>query len=193
MDNILENSSHPPWDVLANNKNLFHFSDRDDQITIIHTVISDLILAAHTSACLGKISQRMSAHHLKLNLDKTEPSPIRWELYEVPAQCVKDMGVTLDDRSSFAANTDATTRFCRISRCYSLLADVPLDLCSSYRMQHSSWSLIYPSFPTLYRSSPLHPVAAWIRFITLVLAYRAVNSSGASYIEYIVKPYSPPP
>ena len=87
---------------------------------------SNLIFAAHISACLADISQWMSAHHLKLNLDKTEllflpgkecptvdltinigPSVVS------PTQTARNLGVTLDNNLSFTANIAATTRCCR--------------------------------------------------------------------------------
>ncbi|CAB1414671.1 unnamed protein product [Pleuronectes platessa] len=62
---------------------------------------------------------------------------------------------------------------------------LPSDLCSSSRNQQLHWSL------TLVRSHHWLPVAACIRFKTLVLVYRAVNGSGPVHIQDLIKPHSP--
>ena len=83
---------------------------------------------ARVTPLLKNISQWMSAHHLQLNLDKTEllflqgkecptldltitigPSVVS------PTQTARPLGVTLDNNLSFTANIAATTRCCRFT------------------------------------------------------------------------------
>ena len=76
----------------------------------------------HISTCLADISQWMSAHHLKLNLDKTEllllsgkASPIHDLSITIENFVVfltwtsRNLGGALDDQLSFTANMSATT------------------------------------------------------------------------------------
>ena len=50
----------------------FYHSYADDTQLILSFPKSETQVAARISACLTDISQWMSAHHLKINLDKTE-------------------------------------------------------------------------------------------------------------------------
>ncbi|KAM9547721.1 uncharacterized protein ACWYII_037372 [Salvelinus alpinus] len=84
------------------------------------------MVATHITACLTDISTWMSAHHLKLNLDKTEllffpgkACPLKDRSITVdhstvlPSQSAKNLSVTLDNTLSFSANIKAVTRSCR--------------------------------------------------------------------------------
>ena len=76
--------------------------------------------AASIPACLADISTWISAHHLKLNLDKTVPlflpgkaCPLQDLSITVdnstvsPSQSAKNLGTTLDKTLSFSANSDS--------------------------------------------------------------------------------------
>ncbi|XP_033988854.1 uncharacterized protein LOC117484534, partial [Trematomus bernacchii] len=185
------------------------------------------------------ISQWMSAHHLKLNLDKTEMlflpgkgSPVHDLTITIdhsvvtPSRTARNLGVILDDLLSFSANIDATTPSCRytlynirrirplltqkatqilvqallISRLdyfQSLLAGLPSCAIRPLQLIQNAAARLVFNLPKCSHTTPLlrslHwlPVAARIRFKTQVLAYRAVNGSGPSYIQDLVKPYTP--
>ena len=194
---------------------------------------------ARIAACLADISEWMSAHHLKLNLDKTElmflpgkGCPHRDMAITIDTAVVKstrtakNLGVTLDDGLSFSANIASVTRSCRfllynirrirpfltekaaqvliqalvISRldyCNSLLAGAPAsDIKPLELVQKAAARLVFnrPKFThttALLRSLHWLPVAARIQFKTLVLAYRAANGTAPSYLQAMVKPYTP--
>ncbi len=93
------------------------------------------------AACLDDIFQWMSAHHLKFNLVQSRPScssfqgrksPVHDLFFNIensvvsPARTARNLGVTLDDQLSFAANIAATSCSCKfflhnIRRTYPLL------------------------------------------------------------------------
>ena len=98
----------------------------DDTQLILSLPQSETQVAARISACLTDISQWMSAHHLKINLDKTEPpflpgkgSPthdltITFDNSVVaPTQTVRILVVTPNSQLSLTADITATTRSCR--------------------------------------------------------------------------------
>lgn len=76
------------------------------------------------AACLADISERMSRHHLKLNLDKTALVLLQgkgclcWEPFTTADNTVmlnraaRNLGVTLDNELSFSPNTTAEVLFC---------------------------------------------------------------------------------
>ena len=187
----------------------------------------------------------MTAHHLKINLDKTEllflpgkDSPIHDLTFNfdnsvlTPTETARNLGVTLDSQLSLTANITATTRSCRfmlynirrirpfltqkvvqvlvqvlvqalvISRldyCNSLLAGLPASAIRPLQLiQNAAARLVFnqPKFShttPLLRSLHWLPVAARIRFKTLVLAYHAVNGSGPVYIQEIGQTLHPSP
>ncbi|KAK5915961.1 hypothetical protein CesoFtcFv8_001506 [Champsocephalus esox] len=181
----------------------------------------------------------MSAHHLKLNLDKTEllflpgkDCPTLDLTINIgtsvvsPTQTARNLGVTLDNNLSFTANIAATTRCCRytlynirrirpqltqkatqvlaqalvISRldyCNSLLAGLPACAIRPLKLIQNAAARLVFNLPKFSHTTPLlrslHwlPVTARIHFKTMVLAYHAANGSGPSYIQDMVKPYTP--
>ncbi|XP_058477750.1 uncharacterized protein LOC131448934, partial [Solea solea] len=203
------------------------------------TSSSDTHVAERISACLTDISQWMSDHHLKLNLDKTEflflpgkGSPttdltITLDNSVVtPSHTAKNLGVTLDDHLSLTANIAATARSCRymlhnirrirplltqkapqvlvqalvISRldyCNSLLAGLPACAIRPLQLIQNAAARLVFNLPKFSHTTPLlhslHwlPVAARIRFKTLVLAFNATNGSGPAYIQDMIKTYTP--
>ena len=192
---------------------------------------SETRVAAQISACLTDISLWLSAHHLKINLDKTEllflpgkGSPthnltITFDhSMSSPTQTARNLGVTLDSQLSLTANITATTRSCRykllnirwirplltqkavqvlvqalvISRLdysNSLLAVLPASAIPLLQLIRNAAAWLVFNLPKFTHTTPLlcslHwlPVAARIRFKTLVLVYRAVYGSGPVYIQ----------
>ena len=89
---------------------------------------SDSLIATRISDCLADISTWMSAHHLKLNLNKTEllflpgkDCPHMDLLVTVedavvgPSPTARNLGVILDDQLRCTANITAVTRSCRFA------------------------------------------------------------------------------
>ncbi|XP_062422208.1 LOW QUALITY PROTEIN: uncharacterized protein LOC134132996 [Pungitius pungitius] len=103
-----------------------YHSCADDTQLILSFPDSDTQVAARISACLTDISQWMTAHHLKINPDKTEllyfpgkTSPTQdltvnfGDSVLTPTQSARNLGLTLDSQLSLTANIAATTRSCR--------------------------------------------------------------------------------
>uniref|UniRef100_A0A8C2XFQ1 Reverse transcriptase domain-containing protein n=1 Tax=Cyclopterus lumpus TaxID=8103 RepID=A0A8C2XFQ1_CYCLU len=100
-----------------------YHSYADDTQLILSFPQSETQVAARISACLTDISQWMSAHHLKINPDKTEllllpgkGSPTHNLTINfnnsvlAPTQTARNLGVTLDSQLSLTANITAITR-----------------------------------------------------------------------------------
>ncbi|KAK5920741.1 hypothetical protein CgunFtcFv8_024517 [Champsocephalus gunnari] len=98
----------------------------DDTQLILFFPCSQTQVVARISACRADISQWMSAHQLKLNLDKTEllflpgkDCPTLDLTINIgtsivsPTQTARNLGVILDNKRSFTASIAATTRCCR--------------------------------------------------------------------------------
>uniref|UniRef100_A0AAQ4NZK3 Reverse transcriptase domain-containing protein n=1 Tax=Gasterosteus aculeatus aculeatus TaxID=481459 RepID=A0AAQ4NZK3_GASAC len=97
-----------------------YHSYADDTQLILSFPPSDTQVAAQISACLTDISQWMSAHHLKINPDKTELL-----LFPGKDSTTQDLTVNFgnsmltptltDSQLSLTPNITATTRSCRYS------------------------------------------------------------------------------
>ena len=97
-----------------------YHSYADDTQPILSFPQSETQVAAQISACLTDISKWMSAHHLKMNLVKTEllllsgkGSPTHDLTMTIDNSVVaptQNLGVTLDSQLSLTANITATTR-----------------------------------------------------------------------------------
>ena len=103
-----------------------YHSYADDTQLILYFPQSETQVAAPISACLTDISQWTSAHHLKINLDKTEllllpgkgsPTHDLTITFDnsvlAPTQTAGNLGVTLNSQLSLTANITATTCSCR--------------------------------------------------------------------------------
>ncbi|KAK5928564.1 hypothetical protein CgunFtcFv8_013618 [Champsocephalus gunnari] len=211
----------------------------DDTQFILSFPRSETQVVARISACIADISQWMSAHHLKLNLDKTEllflpekdcPTldlTINISTSVVSTtQTARNLGVILDNNLSFTANIAATTRCCRytlynirkirpqltqkamqllvqalvtsrLDYCNSLLAGLPACAIRPLQLIQNAAARLVFNLPKFSHTTPLlrslHwlPVTAIFHFKTLVLAYHAANGSGPSYIQDMVKLYTP--
>ena len=216
-----------------------YHSYADDTHLILSFPQSETQVAARISACLTDISLWMSAHHLKINLEKTEllflpgkGSPthdltINFDNSVLtPTQTARNLGVTLDSQLSLTANITVATRSCRfmlynirrirplltqkvvqvlvqalviscLDYCNSLLAGLPASAIRPLQLIQNAAARLVFNLPKFTHSTPLlrslHwlPVAARIRFKTLLLAYRAANGSGPVYIQDLVKRYTP--
>ncbi|KAJ8016190.1 hypothetical protein DPEC_G00004620 [Dallia pectoralis] len=164
---------------------------------------SETQVASRISACLTDISAWMSAHHLKLNLGKTEllffkgracplqDLSITVDNVTVPAtHCGKNLGVTLDNSLSFSAHIKAVFRSHALQHS-EICAIKPMQL-----IQNSAARLIFnlPKFShvtQLFRTLHWLPVEARIHYKTMVLAYGAVRGTAPSYIQSLIKPYTP--
>jgi len=171
-----------------------YHSYADDTQLILSFPPSETQVAVRISACLTDISQWMSAHHLRINPDKTEllflpgkGSPthdltITFNSFVLaPTLTARNLGVTLYSQLSLTANIIATARSCRymlhIRRIHPPLAGLPAKAIRPLQLiQNAAARLSPPKFThttPLLRSIHWLPVAARIRFKTLVLAYRA--------------------
>jgi len=103
-----------------------YHSYADDTQLILSFPQSETQVAARISACLTDISQWMSAHHLKINPDKTEllflpgkGSPTHdltinfHNSVLAPTPTARNLGVTPVSQLSLTANITTTTRSCR--------------------------------------------------------------------------------
>ena len=213
-----------------------YHSYADDTQLFLSFPPSDLHVATRVSACLADISTWMSAHHLKLNLNKTEllfipgkACPLQDFSITVenstvtPSLTAKNLGVILDNRLSCAENITATARSCRfflynirrirpfltreaaqlltqslvISRldyCNALLAGLPASAIRPLQLIQNAAARLVFNLPKFSHVTPLlrtlHwlPIAARIRFKTLVLAYQAAKGTAPAYLQAMVTP-----
>ncbi|KAJ8401317.1 hypothetical protein AAFF_G00385480, partial [Aldrovandia affinis] len=194
---------------------------------------------AWISACLADISAWMSAHHLKLNLGKTEllflpakGSPMIDASITVegsivsPSQSARSLGVILDDQLCFSGHIAAITRTCRFSLhkiwrirpfltqeatqllvqalvmsrpddCDSLLAGLPACAIKPLQLvQNAAARLVFNQLKFTHVTpllSSLHwlPIAARIRFESLLLSFQAARGIAPPYLQTLITPYTP--
>ncbi|KAM4570246.1 uncharacterized protein PAE49_009455 [Odontesthes bonariensis] len=85
----------------------------------------------------------------------------------------------------------------RLDYCNSLLAGAPASAIRPLELVQKAAARLVFNLPKFSHTTPLlrslHwlPVAARIQFKTLVLAYRAVEGTAPSYLQAMVKPYTP--
>ena len=85
----------------------------------------------------------------------------------------------------------------RLDYCNSLLAGAPASAIKPLELvQKAAARLVFKRPKFTHTTALLHslhwlPVVARIRFKTLVLAYRAVNGTAPTYLQAMVKPYTP--
>ncbi|KAI5097353.1 hypothetical protein C0J45_12662, partial [Silurus meridionalis] len=157
----------------------------DDTQLIFSFPPSDTTASARISACLSDISLWMSAHQLKLNPSKTEllvipgdSSPgqdLQITLNDSllsPSATDLNLGVTMDNELSFFPHVTNVARSCRFLL-YNIRRRLVFNL---LKFSHTTPLLL------------LHwlPVAARIRFKTLMLAYKAKNGPAPSYLSDLI-------
>ncbi|KAK3549886.1 hypothetical protein QTP86_015501, partial [Hemibagrus guttatus] len=147
----------------------------------------------------------MTAHQLKLNPSKTElliipgdPSPAQDLTISLsnsmisPSASARNLGVTMDNQLSFSSHVTNVTRSCRFLL-YNIRRIRPF-LSTQATQLHDLFSTCpnSPTPPQLLRSLHWLPVAARIRFKTLMLAYKAKNGPAPSYLKALITPRTAP-
>lgn len=198
----------------------------------------DPSISARVSDCLSDIATWMKAHHLQLNLSKTEllvlPAKptihhdinIKTDsLWLAPTRVVRNLGVMIDDQLTFSNHVASVARSCRyalynirkirpyltqhttqlltqavviskLDYCNALLTGLPARTVQPLRMiQNAAARLVYNQ-PKRSHVTPLlielHwlPVAARIKFKSLMLAYKVVSGTAPTYLNALVQAYA---
>ncbi|KAI5098564.1 centrosomal protein of 57 kDa [Silurus meridionalis] len=177
------------------------------------SLIPDTTASARISACLSDISSWMSAHQLKLNPSKTElliiPATARNlgvtmdnELSFFPhianvARSCRFLLYNIRRIRQFLSIQAPQMLFQslvipRLDYCTSLLAGLPLNAIRPLQMIQNAAARLVFNQPKCSHTTPLlrslHwlPVAARIRFKTLMLAYKAKNGPAPSYLSDLI-------
>uniref|UniRef100_A0A672ZLQ3 Reverse transcriptase domain-containing protein n=1 Tax=Sphaeramia orbicularis TaxID=375764 RepID=A0A672ZLQ3_9TELE len=200
----------------------------------------DSTVSVRISDCLSDISAWMKAHHLQLNLSKTEllVFPAKPTIQQdisitidsiplAPTSVVRNLGVMIDNQLTFTDHVASVTRSCRftlfnlrkirpylteqatqllvqtmvISRleyCNALLTGLPACVVKPLQMvQNAAVRLVFNQ-PKRAHVTPLlielHwlPIAARIKFKSLILAYRILRGSAPVYLGALIKAYVAP-
>ena len=103
----------------------------------------------------------------------------------------------MDNRLSLSENITAVTRTCRLDYCNSLLAGLAASAIRPLQLIQNAAARLIFNVPKYAYTTPLltdlHwlPVIAHMKFKTLVLAYHAVKGSAPTYIQQLIRPYTP--
>ncbi|KAK3533516.1 hypothetical protein QTP70_023345, partial [Hemibagrus guttatus] len=177
------------------------------------SLISDTTASARISAYLADISSWMTAHQLKLNPSKTEPLIIPGD--PSPAQ---DLAISLSNSmislSATARNLGKDSAIsihtgysgaCSISGHLEIGLlqlssgnSLPLNAIRPLQMIQNTAARLVFNLPKFSHTTPLlrslHwlPVAARIRFKTLMLVYKAKNGPAPSYLKALITPRTAP-
>lgn len=182
------------------------------QMTLYPSSRSDPHDSALISACVTDISSWMAAPQMKLNPSKSEllvipgDSSPRQDLVTSlddslisPVVIALVHGVTMDEHLSFSSRIANLTRPCRIL-CHNIGKIRPFLSTKSARSGpcQCTTGVRNPTEPLVFdlskfsnmTSTSLHwiPLAAWIRFQTPVLAYKAKNRPAPTYFEALITP-----
>ncbi|KAI2644586.1 hypothetical protein H4Q32_029594 [Labeo rohita] len=147
----------------------------------------DPTVATRISGCLVDISAWMKEHHLQLNLAKTE-------LLVFPATPTLQhdftihLGSSTITPSSSARNLGALV-ISRLDYCSALLAGLPSCTIKPLQMTQNAAARLVFNEPKRAHVTPLFitlhwlPVAACIKFKSLMLAYRTATGSAPAYLQ----------
>ncbi|KAK3513514.1 hypothetical protein QTP70_015912, partial [Hemibagrus guttatus] len=139
----------------------------------------------------------MMAHQLKLNPSKTELLVIPGD----PFPKAQDLVLSLTNSMISPSVNQVLVQYLvilRLDYCNSLLAGLPLNTIHPLQMiQNAAVRLVFnlPKFShttPLLRSLHWLPVAARIRFKTLMLAYKANNGPAPSYLKALITSHTAP-
>ncbi|KAI2645794.1 Nonribisomal peptide synthase notE [Labeo rohita] len=161
----------------------------------------DPTVAARISGCLADISEWMKEHHLQLNLAKTElhifpatPTlqhnnyPIKFALHNI-----RKIRPFLTEQA-----TQLLVQALVISRldyCNALLAGLPSCAIKPLQMIQNAAARLVFNKPKRAHVTPLFitlhwlPIAARIKFKTLMLAYRTTTGSAPAYLHSLLPIY----
>ncbi len=152
----------------------------------------DPTVAARISGCLADISAWMKEHHLQLNMAKTE-------LLVFSATPTLQHDFTIQLGSSIITPSTSVRSLDRSSMlyCNALLAGLPSNTIKPLQMIQNAAARLVFNEPKRAHVTPLFislhwlPVAARIKFKTLMLAYRTTTGSAPSYFHSLLRIYIP--
>ena len=197
----------------------------------------DHTVSARISDCLSDISKWMKAHHLQLNLSKTEllVFPAKPTIHHnihiqteslslTPSKAARNLGVMIDDQLTFKDHVASVSRSCRfallnirkirpyltqhatqllvqsmvISRldyCNALLTGLPACTVKPLQMIQNAAARLVFNQPKKSHVTPLFielhwlPLAARIKFKSLMLAYKVLKGTAPIYLNPLAKAY----
>ncbi|KAK0136873.1 hypothetical protein N1851_026956 [Merluccius polli] len=157
------------------------------------------MLVGHTS-----VWHKISRTGLKLKIDGKDCPHMDLLLSEDavvgPSPTARNLGVILDDQLRCTANITAllvqALVISRLDYCNSLLAGLPATAIKPLqRFQNAAARLVFnllkfSHMTPLFRDLHWLPVAARVRFKTMVLTYKAVNGTAPTHLQALVRPHA---
>ncbi|KAI2653843.1 putative RNA-directed DNA polymerase from transposon BS [Labeo rohita] len=168
----------------------------DDTQLYLSFQLDDPTVAIRISGCLA-ISAWMKEHHLQLNLAKTDTPTLQHDFTIhlgsstiTPSSSARNLGVIFDDQLTFKDHIAKTARSCRfalhnIRKIRPFLTEQ--NAAARLVFNEPKRAHVTPLFITLHWL----PVAAHIKFKTLMLAYRTATGSAPAYLHSLLPIYTP--